>query len=173
MSLSLLRDIPTRHARKIEIASPVCWAAFPYPQCWGGQEMEDEKSRRRGNKRCVVTVMTRKLIWGGGLLIPSVAHAKFLISLREAGLALIPITSAATPKLNVRQLVVGKLPCCWMLAEPWLLRIQRGGGASTLEPWLMNGSEYGALGAGPMPPLIPLWDPQTMLMFLRDITWSF
>ena len=85
--------------------------------------MEDEKSRRRGNKRCVVTVMTRKLSWGE-LLMPSVAHDEFLISLREAGLALIPITSAATPKLNVRQLVVGKLPCCWMLAEPRLLRIQ-------------------------------------------------
>ena len=27
--------------------------------------MEDEKSRRRGIKRCVVTVMTRKLSWGG------------------------------------------------------------------------------------------------------------
>ena len=117
--------------------------------------MEDEKSHRSRNKRCVVTIMTRKLSWGG-LLIPSVAHVEFLISLREAGLALIPITSDPTPKLNVRQLVVGKLPCCWMLAEPWLLRIQRGGGASTLEPWLMNGSEYGALGAGPMPPLIPL-----------------
>ena len=172
MSLSLLRDIPTQHAWKIEIASPVCWAAFPYPQCWGGQEMEDEKSHRRGNKRCVVTVMTWNLSWGG-LLIPFMGHAEFLISVREGGLALIPITSAATPKLNVRQLVFGKLPCCWMLAEPRLLRIQRGGGASTLEPWLMNGSEYGALGAGPMPPLIPLWDPQTMLMFLRDITWSF
>ena len=118
--------------------------------------MEDEKSRKRGNKRCVVTVMTRKLSWGGGLLIPSMGHAEFLISLREVGLALIPITSVATPKLHVRQLVVEKLPCRWMLAEPQLLRIQRGGGASTLEPWLVNSSEDGALGVGHMPPLSPL-----------------